>query len=114
MLGAIQPRPVGLYRIEEQDVLGAIPTGVSYYRNPIAPLERVPIPSLTDHEADARSLDIPSSYRRPVGRVRSDDDDNLAVRVLPPVLSYDASICNIPTHIEHRARMVSERLTSCR
>ena len=114
MLRAIQPRAVRLYRIEEQDVMRAILVGVCHYRNLITRLERVPFPSLTDHDADARSLDIPSSYRRAVGRVCSDDDDDMTVRVLPPVLLHDASIRNILSHIEHRARMMSESRTGCR
>ena len=114
MLCAIQPRAVRLYCIEEQDVLSAIPAGVRYYRNPITRLKRVPIPSLTDHEANARSLDIPGAYRRTVGRVISDDDDDMAVRVLPFVLLYDASIHDILSHIKHCARMMSVRRTSCR
>ncbi len=57
MLRAIQPLAVRLHSIEEQDVLGAIPAGVRNHRNQIARLESLPIPSLTDHEADARRLD---------------------------------------------------------
>ena len=114
MLCAIQPRAVRLYRIEEQDVHSAIPAGVRYYRNPITRRKRVPLPSLTDHDADARSLNVPGAYRRPVGRVCSNDDDDVAVRVLPPVLLYDASIRNILSHIKHCARMMSESRTSCR
>jgi hypothetical protein len=112
MLRAIQPRAVRLYRIEEQDVLRTILVGVRYYRNPITRLERVPIPPLAEHEADARSLDIPGSNRRPVGRGCSNDDNDVAVRVLPPILPYDTSIRNILTHIEHRARMMRESRTS--
>ena len=111
MLCAIQPCTVRFYRIEEQDVPGALAAGMRYYRNPITRLKRVPIPSLTDHEANARSLDIPGAYRRTVGRVISDDDDDMAVRVLPFVLLYDASIRNVLGHIEHRAGMMSESRT---
>ena len=114
MLRAIQPRAIGLYRIKEKDVPGAVSAGMRYYRNPITRLKRVPIPSLTDHEADARSLDIPGSYRRLVRRVCSDDDDDVAVRVLPPVLLYYTSIRNILSHVEHRTRMMSESRPSCR
>ena len=92
MLRAIQPRAVRLHRIEEQDVLRAIPAGVRNHRNQITRFERLLIPSLIDHEAGARSLDIPRSYGGKVCRVSPNDDDDVAVRVLPPILLYDASI----------------------
>ena len=114
MLRAIQPRTIRSDRIEEQDVLRAIPIRVRYYRNPIARLKRVPFPTLTDHEADARSLDIPGSYRGLVSRGWSDNDDDVAVRVLPSVFLYDAPVRDILRHIEHRARMMRESRTSCR
>ena len=112
MLRAIQPRAVRLDCIEEQNALGAIPAGVRNYRNPVARFAGHPIPSPTGHEADARSLDIPRSDRGRVRRVTPNRDDDVAVRVLPPILLYDASIRNILGHIEHRARMMSERRTS--
>lgn len=113
MLRAIQPLAVRLHCIEKQDEFGAIPAGMRNYRNRITWFECVPIPTFRDHEVDARSLDIPRSYRGRVGRVSPNDDDNMGVRVLPPILLYDASIRNIPGHIEHRARMMSEGRTSC-
>ena len=112
MLRAIQPRAVRLDYIEEQDALGAIPAWVRNYRNPVARFVRHPIPSPTDHETDARSLDIPRSDRGRVRRVTPNRDDDVAVRVLPPIFLYDASIRNILGHVEHRARMVSESRTS--
>jgi hypothetical protein len=108
MLRAIQSRAVRLHGIEEQDILGAIPAGVRNYRNQITRLERFLIPSLTDHEAGARGLDIPCSYRGRVCRVRPHCYDDVAVRVLPAILLYDASIGNVLAHIKHRARMMSE------
>jgi hypothetical protein len=111
MLRAIQPRAVCLDCIEEQNDLGAIPARMCNYRNQVARFVRHPIPSPTDHKADARSLDIPRSDRGRVCRVTPNRDDDVAVRVLPPILFYDASIRNIFGHIEHRARMMSEGRT---
>jgi hypothetical protein len=111
MLCAIQPRAVSLHSIEEQGVLRTMPAGVRNYRNQITRFERLRIPSLTDHEAGARSLEIPRSNRGRVWRVSPNDDDDVAVGVLPPVLLYDASIRNILGHIEHRARMMGEGWT---
>jgi hypothetical protein len=111
MLRAIQPRAVRLHSIEEQDVLPITPVGVHNYRNWIARFECGLIPSLIGHEAGARSLDVPSSYRRRICSVGPHDDDDVAVRILPPILLYDAAIGNIFGHIEHRARMMSEART---
>ena len=111
MLRAIQPRAVCLDCIEEQNDLGAIPARMRNYRNQVARFVRLPIPSPTDHKADARSLDIPRSDRGTVCRVAPNRDDDVAVRVLPPILLYDGSIRNILGHVEHRARMMSERRT---
>src|ERR1700730_5762434 len=112
MLCAIQPRAVSLHSIEEQSVLRTMPAGVRNYRNWITRFERLRIPSLTDHEAGARSLDIPRPHHGRVCRVSPNDDDDMAVWVLPPVLLYDASIGNILGHIKHRARMMGAGWTS--
>ena len=113
MLRAIQPRAVRLDCIEEQNDLRAIPVRVRNDRDWVARFVRHPSPSPADHDADARRLDIPRSHRGGVCSVAPNRDDNLAVRVLPPILLYDASIRNIPGHIEHRARMMSERRNGC-
>ena len=112
MLRAIQPRTVRLDCVEEQNARGAIPAGVRNYRDPVARFIGHPIPPPTDHDADARSLDIPRSDRGRVRRFTPNRDDDVAVRVLPPILLYDASIRDILGHIEHRARMMSEGRTS--
>ena len=112
MLRAIQPRAIRFDCIEKQNAPGAIPAWVHNYRNRVARFVRQPIPSPTDHEADARSLDIPRSDRGRVRRVTPNPDDDVAVRVLPPILPHYASIRNIPGHIEHRARMMREGRTS--
>jgi hypothetical protein len=111
MLRAIQPRSVRLDCIEEQNALGAIPAGVGDDRNPVARPIGGPIPSSTEHEADARSLDIPRSDRGRV-RVTPNRDHDMAVRVLPPILLHDPSIRHILGHIERCARMMSEGRTS--
>ena len=113
MLRAIQPLAVRLDCVEEQNELGAIAAGVRNYRNPVARFIGHPIPSPTDHEADARSFDIPRSDRGRVRRVTPNRDDDVAVRVLPPILRHEASIRHIFGHIEHRSRMMSESRTSC-
>src|SRR6185436_17668882 len=64
------------------------------------------------HEVDARSLDILCSDRGRVRRVTVNRNDDLAVRVLPAILLYDASIRNVLGHVEHRARMMSGARTS--
>ncbi len=112
MLSAIQPRAIRLYRIEQQRALGTILHRVRNHRNWVARLVRQPIPALTDHEVDARSLDIPRSGSGGVLRVRSNRDDDVAVRVLPAILLHDALIRNVLGHIEHRAGMVGEARTS--
>ena len=109
MLRTIQARAVRLDCVEEQEDLGAIPARMRNYCNQVARFVRRPIPSLTEHKANARSLDIPPSDRRSVGGIAPNRDDNVAVRVLPPILIDDASIRNILRDIEHRARMMSER-----
>jgi len=109
MLRTIQARAVRLDCIEEQEDLGAIPARMRNYCNRVARFVRRPIPSPTDHKANARSLDIPRSDRRSVCGIAPNRDDDVAVRILPPILIDDASIRNIPGHIEHRARMMSER-----
>ena len=111
MLRTIQPCAVRLDHIEEQNDLGAIPARMRNYRDRVARFVRHSIPSPTDHEADARSFDIPRSQRGRVCRVAANCDDDVAVRVLPSIFLYDASIRNIPGHIEHRAGMMSERRT---
>jgi hypothetical protein len=108
MFRAIQPRAVRFDRIEEQNEPGATPARVRNYRYPVARFVRLPIPSPTDHESDARSLDIPRSDRRRVRCVTPNRDDDVAVWILPLILLYDTSIGNILGYIEHRARMVSE------
>src|SRR5690349_23632645 len=100
MLRAIQPRAVRLDRIEEQNGPGAIPAGVYNDGDRVAWFVRQPVPSPTDHEVDARSLDIPRSDRGRVPRIAPNRDDDVAVRVLPPILFHDASIRNVPGHIE--------------
>lgn len=112
VLCAIQPRTVSLHSIEEQGGLRTIPAGVRNHRNQITWFERLRIPSHALHETGARSLDIPRSNLGRVCRVSANDDDDVAVRVLPPILLYDAQIRNILGHIEHRARMMSEGWTS--
>ena len=112
MLRAIQPRAVRLDCIEEQNDFGAVLAWVCNYRNRVARFVRHAIPSPTDHEADARSLDIPRSDRGRVHRATPNRDDDVAVRVLPPILLYDASIRHILGHIEHRARMMGKGRTS--
>ena len=112
MLGAIQPRAIRLNRIEQQSTLGAILHWVRNYCNWVARLVRHPIPALTDHDVDARSLDIPRSDSGGVLRVRADRDDDVAVWVLPLILLYDTPIRNILGHIEHRTGMMGEGRTS--
>ena len=112
MSRSIQSGAVGLDCIEEQNALSAVSAGVRNHRNPVARFVRHPIPSLTDHEADARSFDIPRSDRGRVRCVIPNRDEDVAVRALPPILLYDASIRHILGHIEHRARMMSESRTS--
>ena len=109
MLRAIQPRAVRLDCIEEQKDSGAVPARVRNYRNQVPRFVRQTIPSLTDHEADARSLDIPRSDCGSVRGVAPNGDDDVAMRVLPSILFDDASIGTIPGYIEHRARMMGER-----
>ena len=112
MLRAIQPRAVRFDCIEEQNEPGAILARVRNYRNWVPRFERHRGPSPTDHEADARSLDIPCSDRGRVRSITPNRDDDVAMRVLPPILLYDAAIRNIPVHIELRARMMGEARTS--
>lgn len=112
MLRSIQARAVSLDSVEQQDVFGAIPARMRNYRNRVARFECLPIPPLTDHDTGARSLDIPRSNCGRGCSVGSNRDDDVAVRVLPPELLYDASVCNIFGHIEHRTRMMSEGRTS--
>src|SRR5215471_4381917 len=88
MLCAVQPRAVRLDCIEEQNAPGAVAAGVRHYRDRVARFIGCPSPSPTDHEVDARSLDVP--------RVVPNRDDDVAVRVLPPILLDDASIRHIP------------------
>lgn len=108
MLGPIQPRAIRLYCIEQQSTLGAILHWVRNYRNWVARFVRDAIPALTDHDVNARSLDVPRSDSGRVLRVIPNRDDDVAVWVLPPILLYDASIGNILGHIEHRAGMMGE------
>ena len=112
MSRAIQPLAVRSDCIKEQNELGAIPAGMRDYRNPVARFERPPIPPPARHEVDARGLDIPRSDSGGVRRITANRDDDVAVRILPPILLYDASIRNIPRHVEHRARVMSEGRTS--
>jgi len=114
MLGAIQPSAIWLDCIEQQSTLGAILHGVRHYRNWVARFVRHPIPTLTDHDVDARSLDIPRSDSGGVLRVRANRDDDPAVWVLPPILLYDSRKRNVLAHIEHRAGMMGEGRTSRR
>ena len=93
MSRTIQPRAVRLDCIEEQNNLGAIGARVRNYRNRITRFVRHPIPSPTDHDGNARNLDIPRSDRGRVLHVAPNRDDNAAVRVLPPILLYEASMC---------------------
>jgi len=108
MSSAIQPRAVWLDCIEQQSTLGAILHWVRHYRNWVARFVRRRIPTLTDHDVDARSLDIPRSYSRGVLRVSANRDDDLAVGVLPAILLHDTRIGCILSHIKHRAGMMGE------
>ena len=108
MLRAIQSPTVCLHSVEEQYFLRATPTRVHNYRDHITRFEGLPIPSLTDHDADTRSLDIPCAYRGRVFRISPNDDDDVAMRVLPPILLNYSSKRHILGHIEHRARMMRE------
>ena len=108
MFRTIQARAVPLDRIEKQNEPRPVLVWVRNYRNPITRFVRPAIPSSSDHEADGRSLDIPRSDRGRVRRVTPNRDDDVAVRVLPPILLYNTSKRHIPGHIEHRARMMSE------
>jgi hypothetical protein len=112
MLGAIQPRAIRLYRVEQQSALGAILLWVRNDSNRVARFVRRPSPALTEHDADARSLDIPGSDSGRVLRVSPNRDDDVAVRVLPQILLHDAAVRNISGYIEHRAGMMGERRTS--
>jgi hypothetical protein len=111
MLGAIQPRAIRLNRIEQQSVLGADLHWVRYYCNGVARLVRHRIPALTDHDVDARSLDIPRPDGGGVVCVGTNRDDDVAVWVLQLILVYNAPIGNILGHIELRAGMMGERWT---
>ena len=113
MLGAIQPRAIRPNRVEQQRTLGAILHWVRYYSNWVARLVRRLIPALVDHDADARSLDIPCSDGGGVLRARADRDDDVAVRVLQPILVHDADIREILRDIEHRAGMMGKGRAGC-
>ncbi len=112
MLGTIQPRAIGLYCVEEQSTLGAILLWVRNDRNRVARFVGHSGPALTEHEIDARRLDIPRSDSGGVFRVSPNRDDDVAVGILPQILFYDTSVCNISGYIEHRAGMVGEGRTS--
>src|ERR1700723_255160 len=88
MLGAIQPRAIRLNRIEQQSAHGAILRRVHYDCNWVARLVGRPIPALADHDVDARSLNIPRSDCRWVFCIRTDSDDDVAVRVLQKTLVH--------------------------
>src|SRR5690348_5489802 len=75
MLGAIQARAIRLYCVEEQSALGAILLWVRNDRNRIARFVRRASPAHTEHEVNARSLDIPRSDRGRVRRVRPNRDE---------------------------------------
>src|SRR5271155_5207656 len=114
MLGAIQPCAIRLNRIEQQSALGTILHWVRNNCNWVALLIGHAIPALTDHDVYARSLDIPRPNSGSVLGVRVNRDDDVAVRVLQPILLYDALVGNILGHIEHRAGMMGEGRTSCK
>ena len=113
MLRAIQPRAVFLDYIEKQNEPGAIRARVCNYGNRVSRLVCRRTPSSAEHEADARSLYVPRSDRGRVCCVTPNRDHDVTVRVLPPILLYDAAIRNILGHIEHRARMMSEGEAGC-
>lgn len=108
MLRAVQPCAVRLDGIEEQNVCGAIFTGVRDYRNAVARFISHAIPPFTDHDADARGFDIPRADRGRVCRVAPNYDDDAAMGVLPVILLYNGSVRDILGHVEHRAGMMSE------
>jgi len=108
MLGAIQPRAVRLYGIEEQSPLGTIFHRVCNYRYWISRFVRHLTPTLARHDVDARSFDVPRSGSGGILCVRANCYHDMAVWVFPPILLHDALICNILAHVEHHPGMVSQ------
>src|SRR5215467_2635471 len=63
MRRAVEPCPVSLDRVEEQDEVGAIQIRMSHHRNRIARLVRPRSPPGGGHDADSRGLDGPCPHR---------------------------------------------------
>jgi len=107
----IQPRSVSFDRVEEQHHFRAIRVGMRDHGNGIAGPVCLRRPPHVGHEADSRGLYYPGADGRRIRRASANGDDDLAMRVLPPVLLDDSPIRGVLGHVEHRAGMVSRGRT---
>ena len=103
------PRAARLDYIEEQHRPGSICIWMRHFRNWVACHLCRSGPPPVGHDIDGRGLNIPCSRYGRIMCVVPDQDYNMAVRVLPPILPCDTLIGDILNCVEHCAKVMGGR-----